>query len=69
MYITEKTTISVMFAGSRGVELDKFLVKLIIFLNLRFSKVQKNYVSITAKTIMFVTRLSVLCLFLKMVFS
>jgi len=69
MYITEKTTISVMFVGSRGVELDKFLVKLIIFLNLRFSKVQKNYVSITAKTIMFVTRLSVLCLFLKMVFS
>ena len=69
MYITEKTTISVMFEGSRGVELDKFLVKLIIFLNLRFSKVQKNYVSITAKTIMFVIRLSVLCLFLKMVFS
>lgn len=58
-----------MFVGSRGVELDKFLVKLIIFLNLRFSKVQKNYDSITAKTIMCVTRLSVLCLFLKMVFS
>ena len=69
MYTTEKIIISVMFAENKGVELDKFHVKLIIYLNLRFSKALKNYDSIIKKTIMCVIKLSVSCLFSKMVSS